>query len=256
MSTLSANTLFHFTRNKENLISILNSCFYPRLCIEKAFWFDENIDFDWSIPMVCFCDIPLSQIKEHTLKYGEYAIGLTKEWAHKKGLTPVMYTHKDSQLAQSIRSLIYEIDNIAMEFEKNNIEYSREKILKNYLDIASNIKPYEGIIEIKGKAKNVRFYDEREWRYTIPLSNKDISEFIRSIFTLKNKELINNINKSNEQDGLTFEPKYINYVIVPKESEILEIMREVRNIKGHFPYNDIELLTTRIISMERINEDF
>lgn len=33
-------------------------------------------------------------------------------------------------------------------------------------------------------------------------------------------------------------------------------MREVRNIKGFFPYNDVELLMTRIISMERINEDF
>ncbi|RHK56199.1 hypothetical protein DW055_24515 [Bacteroides ovatus] len=58
------------------------------------------------------------------------------------------------------------------------------------------------------------------------------------------------------KDGLTFEPKYINYIIVSKESEVLEIMREVRNIKGFFPYNDVELLMTRIISMERINEDF
>ena len=256
MSTLSANTLFHFTRNKKNLISILNSCFYPRICVEKVFWFDENTEFEWATPMVCFCDIPLSQIKEHTLKYGEYAIGLTKEWAQEKGLTPVMYTHKKSQLAQSIGNLIYEINNIAKVLEKETTVCLREKIVKNYLDITSNIKPYEGVMEINGEFKNVRFYDEREWRYTISLSNKDVHQILLSKFHFKDKNNINSINKSNEKDGLTFEPKYINYIIVSKESEVLEIMREVRNIKGFFPYNDVELLMTRIISMERINEDF
>ena len=56
--------------------------------------------------------------------------------------------------------------------------------------------------------------------------------------------------------GLSFEPKYINYIIVSKEKEILEIKREIEMIKGEYSRNDVELLTTRIISMERIKEDF
>ena len=38
MSTLSANTLFHFTRTRETLINILKTRFYPRLSLEENFF--------------------------------------------------------------------------------------------------------------------------------------------------------------------------------------------------------------------------
>lgn len=73
MSTLSANTLFHFTRTRETLINILKTRFYPRLSLEENFFFSKMGD-KIAYPMVCFCDIPLSQIKNHTNSYGKYAI--------------------------------------------------------------------------------------------------------------------------------------------------------------------------------------
>ena len=104
----------------------------------------------------------------------------------------------------------------------------------------------------------MRFYDEREWRYTVP---KEAIITGNEYIYLNKKEFektedVAKRNKLNEIYGLTFEPKNINYIIVSKESEVLEVMREIRNIKGNFPYNDVELLATRILSMERISEDF
>ena len=67
---------------------------------------------------------------------------------------------------------------------------------------------------------------------------------------------IDAINERNEQYGLEFTPNDINYIIVEKESEILEIMDAIQRIKSRHPYEDVKLLSTRIISMERITEDF
>ena len=79
-NTISANTLFHFTKTIDNIRNILTDTFSPRYCLEHlAFMASENIDL--AIPMVCFCDIPLSQIIDHVDTYGEYAIGLNKDWA-------------------------------------------------------------------------------------------------------------------------------------------------------------------------------
>lgn len=56
---------------------------------------------------------------------------------------------------------------------------------------------------------------------------------------------------------LSFEPKDIKFIIVKQEDEILSMMDKVINIKRHkFSYKDVQILTTRIISMENIKENF
>ena len=48
----------------------------------------------------------------------------------------------------------------------------------------------------------------------------------------------------------------INYIIVEQEADINTLIQELRKIESHFPYESVELLTSRIISMERIREEF
>ena len=78
---LSASALFHFTDTFEKLINIFKTAFRPQYCLED--WYEIYPDlrgrlYMSAVPMVCFCDIPLSQIGEHIKDYGSYAIGLSK----------------------------------------------------------------------------------------------------------------------------------------------------------------------------------
>ena len=91
-SLLSANTLFHFINSLEHIISILINDFTPRYCIESFYYLgEEDFQPEFALLMVCFCDIPLSQIRNHVEVYGGYAIGLSKEWGIENGINPVMY---------------------------------------------------------------------------------------------------------------------------------------------------------------------
>lgn len=247
MGTLSANTLFHFTKTKENIISILLNGFYPRYCLEDPFSSGKP---GFAFPMVCFCDIPLSQIQNHSSQYGNYALGLTKEWAKKNGVSPVLYTYKTAQFLKNIEKY-----KLFLSTHHSEIRVGEKHDVKEMIDflfsIALYTKPYE--------KSNIRYYDEREWRYSIDTKLKEEEILYNNL--LKNTNFADSAKRdaANEkmiQYKLNFEPKDINYIIVPTDSEVLQIMDEVRNIKGAFPYNDVKLLTTRIISMERIKEDF
>ena len=114
----SANTLLHFTRNAENLINILIDGFYPRCCMENLeFIYNHGTDqlatTGFAIPMVCFCDIPLSQISNHVEKYGGYALGLSKEWGESNGINPVMYELPNSNAIETIRESENHLDRIS-----------------------------------------------------------------------------------------------------------------------------------------------
>jgi hypothetical protein len=58
----------------------------------------------YAIPMVCFCDLPLSLIKKHVEEYGGYGIGLNKTWGVKNGVAPVIYTHSRAKTRPSVRA--------------------------------------------------------------------------------------------------------------------------------------------------------
>ena len=244
---ISANTLFHFTSKYDTLIMILKSRFFPRLCLEKGLWYPE--DKQWAIPMVCFCDIPLSNIAEHTQKYGNYAIGIKKTWAMEQGVSPILYVHDNTSFVVQVLKAL----NWSLELSEKDVEHLNER-LAQVMSMFFMMKPYEDYQERDGKRMKVRFYDEREWRYIPPIGGQQLNFLTEEEYNDKNQR--EKINSFNEQYGVNFNPDMINYIIVEREDEIVPLMHELYSIKGNFSYNSVELLSSRIISMDRIREDF
>ena len=85
-----------------------------------------------------------------TNTYGKFAIGFTKEWAQKVGITPVIYIHNQSP----------QIQDILPKLGKNFFDFCNKNLAIKY------IKPYYGKMWRNGKlTKDTCFYNEREWRF-------------------------------------------------------------------------------------------
>lgn len=249
--SLSTNTVFHFTNSPGNIISILKNDFQPHFCLEDALHLlvEDNKHLEFAVPMVSFCDIPLSQILPHTDTYGKYAIGLSKKWAIKNKVNPIIYTYPNSAISDTISEHL----NILNEPKRNS------KKLKSVLPLLQYIKPYKGDLWKNGKKikKDVRFYDEREWRF-VPSSEKLSTMWMekKDYLDENKRNKMNKILIRNKKYNLTFNPNDIRYIIVENDHEILETLDKVIEIKHKFSYRDVQLLTTKIISMDNIIEDF
>ncbi len=256
-SLISTNTVFHFINSIENLESILANDFYPQFCFEDFMGTIFNVpDAERAIPMVCFCDIPLAQIKEHTNTYGNYAIGLSKKWAIKNKINPVFYTYSNSDFSNKIKYAI-----LKLFVHEKEVLKSDSSLTTQFNFAIQYIKPYEGKLWKKGKwsKENIRFYDEREWRYIPNFKNVDEPLWISNDVSKKLHQLCDLNKRIAERKDLrlSFVPNDIKFIIVKKEQEILPMLDKVINIKrDKFSYKDVQLLTTRIISMESIKENF
>ena len=220
---ISANTLFHFSSRYDTLIQILQSKFFPRLCLEKGYWHPG--DMRWAIPMVCFCDIPLSDIAEHTQKYGNYAIGLKKTWAMEQGVTPILYVHDNSVFIEHGLEAL----NWSLELSAKDPKHLNER-LAQVMSLFFMMKPYEGYQERDGKRKKIRFYDEREWRYIPPIVGPHLNFLTEEEFNDKTQR--DRINSFNEQYGVNFNPDEINYIIKQELSSLIEMKKA-----GEFPFD-------------------
>lgn len=178
----SSDYLFHFTPHFENIFSIIENGLWVKRSVEDFSFLRDlmpDIDFDAvfgnslhsdsgskdeedyniSIPMACFCDIPFHESNRHSNIYGEYALGFDKSWGVARGINPISYLVPESDLSMAIRSL-----NILTEkIPSQSLDYC---IRNAFYKIASFLKLYEGPYAKGGYSNhNHRFYDEREWRY-------------------------------------------------------------------------------------------
>ena len=243
---LSPSTLFHFT-SMEGLKGILKDNFRINYCLEELGHNDRPIKM--AIPMVSFCDIKISEITEHIGKYGHYGIGLSKKWAFESGLNPVFYVNIKSTFPNRLIStlrIFNSLDSIS--------NYDKD----SYTNLIRYMKIYEG--ELKRDIKiieNYRFADEREWRYVPDLNpEKPFLGWLTS--TQYDTELKKeNANSKLKNERLYFNANQILYLIVKEEIEIEEIIDHIRNVKSkNYSLNEVERLMTRIISCERILNDF
>jgi hypothetical protein len=253
---ISTSTVFHFTNRFENLVSILEHTFRPHYCLEDLNIIMPNYNdlagFVFAIPMVSFCDIPLSQVIPHLRRYGNYGIGLSKEWAIKSGLSPVLYIIRNSPLALTLNSIIRQLGTQLHDIEDNE-NYDAIVYFHNLL---SYLKPYEGVSPQDVTHKNRRFYDEREWRFVPDLTRQGTRlGLTKDDFLNKEKHATANDYLWNNSK-LSFSPKDIRYIIVRREDEILYMINRIRDIKNRFPKEQVQLLASRIIASGQIRKDF
>jgi hypothetical protein len=241
---LSPSTLFHFT-SKKGLLGILKENFKIKYCLEEISHAEKPVKI--AIPMVSFCDIKISEITEHIEKYGYYGIGLSKDWAIQNGLNPAVYVNTESSFCNDLISVARKL------FSDKKIDQTERVKQANILRY---IKTYEGSLTRKGKTiQKYRFADEREWRYVPNYDSSFLAWLGLEQYSTPEQKKLRNEELKNEK--LTFTANDILYIIVKEEKEIDEIIRHIRNVKGmNYSLNEIERLTTRILSCERIINDF
>lgn len=240
---ISSNCVMHFTGDKDSLKGVLKDNFRVKYCKETII-LGQNKPIVIQVPMVSFCEIPLAQIKEHIGKYGSYGIGLTREWAIKNKLNPVLYIEQESCIASNLHGAIRHFIDI----EDTDEQYGEN--LDKLFDIFRYMKNYQGDLVRKDKThKNYRFSDEREWRF-VPDICKEHEMF------LGEKEDKEKENLVISEVRLKFDPKDIKYIFIKDDSEISEFIRHLDDSKGaNFPKREVEILTTRIITTEQIYAD-
>jgi hypothetical protein len=246
---LSASTLFHFTRKRDSLLSILRHTFWPNFRLERAPIGRSGEHPTNGTPMVCFCDIRLSAVKPHMECYGRYAVGLTKEWGIKNGVTPLLYTHPSSPVSQALHALMERGLRVG-------VGPVDEGIWNEVARLLNFVKPYEDTPPDTKVGKVTRYYDEREWRWVpqeLPESLRygiDSSEFEHGSPPAAKSELL------RQHCRLEFGPNDIRYILVETEAEVVETVEQVLAIKERFSKAEKTLLTTRVLSAERVLGDF
>jgi len=267
MPVIHPNTLFHFTRTLTNLKSILRDGLRLSYCFEE-FVNGHGI----AIPMVCFCDIPLLRTPQHRKRYGNYMIGLTKDFFRNETdfqLNPVMYRYSmfvknmgvdsfktqiemiEHSSAYEMQHYIYENnytklideDGVNKVFDKDeNLKYKLEQISfakTNQLYFFAFSKLYA----TKKDGEIINNYDECEWRYiyqSIDTNNHDEEMWKLDIDTSKFEEDKKELNKRLwEKDDSRIIPnkdicKSISFIVVRTDKQIEKMIKFIRNTKTIF----------------------
>ena len=191
-----------------------------------------------AFPMISMSDLPFSEIATTKWTYGDYAIGLSREWGVKNGFSPVWYCNIGSRVWLQLSKLVYEA---ATHDDKGYFEMG--------MYLMSNVKYVQApLISSKRRFKNYRFYDEREYRLVPTISDAD-KKAIPLYILEEHYEEFKKLNGSSMLDfGVPFEYSDIKYLIVNSESNIEEV-RKILSREGVCP-------NILIVTKKDVMEDF
>ena len=201
--------------------------------------------------MVCFCDIPLARISEHISFYGEFGIGVTRTWAEKNNLNPVIYLSRDTPISSALARLLRDGAVAANRGSGFNGHYENSGLDVN--SVISYVKPVSGSISIDGAPTDKDFYQENEWRY-VP-SKSEINMWISKENHLNEEVLKANNDNSKLHGSLKLEPCDIVYIFVKSDSDIPIVVDYIQTELGDFSGNDLKILVSRVTSTESISVD-
>lgn len=293
-----SSSLFHFTKNKTTFKSILEKGLrysfsfeaFPDAIIDSMLcsglfpllpeFENNNFNKGFAIPMISFCDIPLTRVHAHSIRYGKYAIGISKDFicdVYSEFLNPVFYAESKKVLdairhlsiAQGValKSLCaqiqsndkYDLDCILKQSSANtesalnrlNTLPSELKDLYDHIinlrisitTLISLIKPTYGV-NVEGVKQC--FYDEHEWRAIFPNIPESVFQWQVGIDRDEFKSFRDNLNSSldSEEDAFITLPgdwvNQITHIIVPKEKDVQSISNFIISNDKILGYSDFE----------------
>lgn len=225
MARLSSTTLFNFTDKLEYLLNNLQEGIYCSTTLEKL----PQRNTYYRVPMACFCDIPLSLIKEHFNWYGRYGIGIRRTYARSLGVKPVWYITQENSLVSHLTRT------------RQLADYERKHLLP-YL------KQFIGYqLDREGKLKRKKFYDEREWRY---LPDAELTEALFGQLKTDSLE-----PAPSTSFAMPLNPVEIEYIIIEHDADIEPLLKVLKKMssKNKISY---ETLVSKIITAKQIERDF
>lgn len=163
-----------------------------------------------AFPMISLCDLPLSEFTDSKWAYGDYAIGLSREWGEKNGFNPVCYCHANSDYK---KRMINRLVEAAASKDKSVIE-------KAIFPFAY-MKLVEGVL-LNRRYKKYRFYDEKEVRL-VP-HQEDIKGYELCLFESQYQDFKKRYKKSIlDKNGVNFSFSDVKYIIIGNENNRKEV---------------------------------
>lgn len=258
---LSSNCITHYTNEFSKLKNVLNGEIYGSYCKEVLKYRTETIPR--IVPMISFCDMPIKTYANINSPYGKFGISLSKQWARKNKLTPVLYIDKSSRLLENyVNSLTNSLttlqiaDKILKQNQKNAQITKRITNSMEYLSYSlMYTKHYEDELKRENYYEpNYRFYDEREWRY--------IPEFNCAVCELKKTEEEYNLWRGDSKNKplldevkLDFIASDIENLIVANDSDRDEMIELIKTSQLDFENTSKEILFTKILTLEHIEQN-
>jgi hypothetical protein len=242
-STQYSNYLFHFDPEPTRLISALQQKGFILNYVVEDFSFlcADNLS-TVAFPMLCFCDIPDtgSRLAPHIRKYGQYGIGLTKEWGYAHNIQPVHYLTDNSPFVSDLRTTL----KSAFSVERKGLDYDIQNLLDFLISVIAYAKP---VWSFSGN-ESYCFEDECEWRF-IPDGislDKDMPSFIETPGTQE----LNNYRQAlwnSETCLLRFEYCDVERLFIPagQISRFIDIINDLDASESHK-----DLLKTKLREVE------
>ena len=238
------NILFHSIREYSNLKKIISDKGF------KASYADEVIDgYKVKILMVSFSNVALLESRTQ-INYGDFSVGLTKEWAKLKKLEPVIYTYENSEVGTSfldIMTVAGRKQELLNHIKKNELSESIKLDFSLIMDNTANMLMYVKPTKVfNNEGAEFIAYNDREWRFVHKhgeinpliweknyLTNKPFTEYKNE--ALKNKPF-------TESTVVSFELDDLKYIVVEKKVQKKEVFESLSNSFGK------EEITEKIIN--------
>jgi hypothetical protein len=223
------NILFHSIREYSNLKKIISDKGF------KASYADEIVDgYKVKILMVSFSNVALLESRTQ-INYGDFSVGLTKEWAKRKKLEPVIYTYENSEVGTTfldIMTVAGRRQEYLKRVNKNKLSESIRLDFSLILDNTANMLMYVKPTKVyNNEGEEFIAYNDREWRFVHKhgeinpliweknyLTNKPFTEYKNS--ELKNKPF-------TESVVLSFVLADLKYIVVEKKNQKKEIFESL-----------------------------